>query len=793
MDVGEPDRARTEMLGGVRVLDLTDPPGWLCGRILADFGADVALIEPPGGHPGRARRYAFAALNAGKRSVTATHSSPRLIELLRDADIVIDTGQADLADSRAARPRDVVSCSITPFGLTGPKSSWRASDLGVLAQSGTMFMTGDPDRSPLRCTFPTSWYHGCADAAAGILAALHQRDMTGRGQFVDVSLQEAHLLATMSRVGQFSLTNQRGSRAGALMRVGETVQREIWPCADGFVSFGLRGGPARIPGLKRLVAWIAEEGIATSALTDRDWDDYNHTVLTQVDVDAISAPIAAFFRTKTMTELYRAALERGLMLAPANTAREILESRQAASRGFFTELDDPELGTILIPRRFVVADGVPGATRAASAPGEHDTTGPWEPITMRATTLRGFAPKHAFSSVNVLEFGAGAAGPLATRYLADHGATVIRVESSVRPDFLRLYAITATQRSLEASPMFAAFNCNKLAITLNLKHPEARDIALRLVAWSDVVAENFAPGAMARFGLAYEDLIEVKPDLIMISTCLHGQTGPERDYPGFGGQGSALSGFNHLTGWPDREPLGPYGTITDSLAPRYAAAAIAAALIRKRRTVTMGAYLDLSQVECAVYSLGETIVEQSVTGSPPGRAGNRSPDAAPHGVFRCQGDERWVAIAIWTDDEWAQLVDAIAHPTWADGRFATAAGRLANVDELERLLESWTATQDRDAIAHRLQSLGIEANPVADLGDCYCDAQLAHRGHFKLLEHPVIGAQAYEALGFRLSDSPPLFSRPGPTLGRDNGEVYKDILGMTGDEFERFAAAGVFD
>src|SRR3989442_7681395 len=155
-------------------------------------------------------------------------------------------------------------------------------------------------------------------------------------------MQEAHLMAAMSRVGQWSLAKSRGKRAGALMRVGETVQREIWPCADGFVSFGLRGGPARIPGLKRLVAWMSEEGFATPALTDRDWDSYSHTLLSQNEVDEISQPIAAFFGTKTMTELYRVALERGLMLAPANTAREIVASRQAASRDFFTEVDDPE-------------------------------------------------------------------------------------------------------------------------------------------------------------------------------------------------------------------------------------------------------------------------------------------------------------------------------------------------------------------------------------------------------------------------------------------------------------------
>ena len=315
----------TPFLEGIKVVDLCDAPGWLCGRILADLGADVALVEPEGGHPDRARRYAFAALNAGKRSVITADPT----EMIRGADIVVDAGSPrERAASTLSDHPKLVWCAITPFGLTGPKAAWRASDLGVLAQAGTMFMTGEPDRPPLRCSFPTSWYHGGAEAAAAILAALHQRDSTGRGQLVDVSLQETHLMATMGRVGAYSLTQQRGSRAGALMRVGRTTQREIWPCADGFVSFGLRGGPARIPGLKRLVAWMYEEGFATPALTERDWDSYTHTTLTMEDVDAISEPIAAFFATKTMTELYDNALERGLMLAPANTAREILASRQ---------------------------------------------------------------------------------------------------------------------------------------------------------------------------------------------------------------------------------------------------------------------------------------------------------------------------------------------------------------------------------------------------------------------------------------------------------------------------------
>ena len=397
----------------------------------------------------------------------------------------------------------------------------------------------------------------------------------------------------------------------------------------------------------------------------------------------------------------------------------------------------------------------------------------------------------ALEGVKVLEFGAGAAGPLATRYLADHGATVVRVESRVRPDFLRLYGITKTQKSLDASPMFAAFNCNKLAITLNMKHPDARAIALRLVQWADVVAENFAPGAMGRWGLGYQELAKEKPDLVMVSTCLHGQTGPERDYPGFGGQGAAISGFNHLTGWPDREPLGPYGTITDSLSPRFAAAAVMAALWRRART-GQGTYLDLSQVECAIYCLGDVLVEHASTSKTRGREGNASARAVPHGVYRCAGDDRWIAIAVWSDAEWSTLASTLPlapERSWDH----PLDGRLAQRELVDAAVEAATSTRDRDQLIEELRAAGIEATAVLDLADLNHDPQLQHRGHFVPMSHPIIEGQNYEALGFRLTDSSPSFTRPGPTLGRDNEEVYKGLLGMSDEEFKNFEASGAFE
>src|SRR5262245_32646977 len=318
-----------------------------------------------------------------------------------------------------------------------------------------------------------------------------------------------------------------------------------------------------------------------------------------------------------------------------------------------------------------------------------------------------------FAGTTILEFGGGAAGPIATRYFADHGATVIRVESRQRPDFLRTLRLTPTSPGgLDGAHHFAVLNANKLSVALNLSRPEGIDVARRLALRVDAVAENFAPGAMAKWGLDYASLVKGRPDLVMISTCLNGQTGPERHYPGFGGQGSALAGFNYLTGWPDREPVGPFGTITDSLSPRFAALLLASALLHRARTGE-GQHIDLAQVEGGIVCLAETIVTYTANGEVLGRMGNRSRHAAPHGVFPSAGqagvDDRWVAIAVHDDDDWRRLVDALGAPAWAaDPALATLEGRQTRLDDLERHLAEWTRGQPARAVAERLQAAGID-------------------------------------------------------------------------------------
>ena len=402
-----------------------------------------------------------------------------------------------------------------------------------------------------------------------------------------------------------------------------------------------------------------------------------------------------------------------------------------------------------------------------------------------------------FAGTTLLEFGGGAAGPIATGYFGQHGATVIRVESRQRPDFLRLLRLTPTSAGgLDGAHHFAVLNGNKQSIALNLSKPEGVAVARRLALRVDAVAENFAPGAMAKWGLDYASLVRDRPDLVMISTCLNGQSGPHRAYPGFGGQGSALAGFNHLTGWPDREPVGPFGTITDSLSPRFAALRLASALLHRGRT-GRGQHIDLAQVEGGIVCLTEMMLAWTANRELVGRLGNRSPDAAPHGVFRCadqEGRDRWVAIVCHDDDDWRRLVRALGEPAWAtDAGLATTAGRLARVDELERRLEEWTRGRTPTGVAETLQAAGVEATPVEDFADLHDDPQLAHRRHFRPVEHAVLGRHPIETHALRFSAMDPEYRSSAPRLGEHTEQIVRELLGMPADEYARLRDAGVFE
>ncbi|MDP6107612.1 MAG: CoA transferase [Candidatus Brocadiia bacterium] len=399
-----------------------------------------------------------------------------------------------------------------------------------------------------------------------------------------------------------------------------------------------------------------------------------------------------------------------------------------------------------------------------------------------------------FEGVKILDFTWIGVGPVTIKYFADHGATVVHVESTTRPDGLRLGGpFRDNIPGNDRSGFFANFNASKYGITLNLNTPRGIEIAKRLVQWADVVAESYTPRPMKKWGLDYESLVEIKPDLIMFSTCQQGQTGPYREYAGFGNQGAALAGFYHLTGWPDRPPAGPYGAYTDFINPRMGSLAIAAALDYKRRT-GKGTHIDLAQTEGGLQFLAPTILEESANGRSPARMGNRSPYQAPHGVFPCQGDERWIAIAVTNDEEWDALLRAIGDPDWAHAeRFATLSGRLENQDALEEMLGAVTAEWDAYHLMYALQAAGVPAGVVQKTSDLFSDPQVAYRKHFWFLDHQEMGVHAYDGPSFRLSKTPGELVMPAPVMGQHNEYVYKEILGMSEEEYVQNLVDNIFE
>jgi benzylsuccinate CoA-transferase BbsF subunit len=396
--------------------------------------------------------------------------------------------------------------------------------------------------------------------------------------------------------------------------------------------------------------------------------------------------------------------------------------------------------------------------------------------------------------VKIADFSWFVAGPLCVRYLADYGAQVIKVETGRRVDGVRTHPPYKDNiPGVNRSGYFHNFNSNKLGITLNLEHPEARELVRKLVLWADIVAESFNPGVMADLGLSYEDVRQIKPDIIMISLSSKGQTGPHANLPAVGLHLAALSGFMDVTGWPDRDPPLLYGAYTDSIAGRFGACSLLAALEHKRRT-GQGQYIDVSQYEAGIQFIIPALLNYTAHGSALKRDGNRHPSAVPHGAYRCRGEDSWCAITVFSDAEWNSLCRVMGNPEWATSpKFATAASRKTHEDDLDHLLEQWTVNFLPYDLMHMLQEAGVPAGVLETAADLHWDPQLQARHHFAVLDHQEIGESTYDSFGSLLSRTPARLSRAAPVLGQDNYHVYTDILGLSDDEFVDLMSRGVFD
>lgn len=799
------------MLGPYRILDLTDERGWLAGFLLAQLGADVVLTEPPGGWPRNARHRAY---NRGKRSMVI-EDDETLTALARDADVVLHNdgvhggATAFPVDLSALRSQNdqLITVHLTPWGETGPKVSWAATDLTLFASSGQLAVTGDSDRPPVRISIPQAWLHGASQAAVATLVALEHRARIGRGQHVDLSTQQAVCETALSAILYAPAGLAEVEREAGGVRSGKLLLRTIYPCKDGHVVITVSFGPMIGPMFRRFMAWMHGEGFCDQQTLDKNWVEFALQLQsgeeTVEEIERVMDLIGEFALTKTKAEIQERGLRDSLLVCPVNSLQDVLDSPQLADRRFWDEIDG-----LRYPGRMVLASKSPLAPLGpAPALDQHrDELRPRTPEDPPAPVATGPAAEARRSTaipdagdlpadkplagLKVVDLAWVAAAPLATKILAHWGATVIRIESQNRPCLLR-GALGHRDDIAEQENAIAwhSTNANKKTIALDLSKPEARDVVRDLVAWGDVVTESFTPGTMSSWGIGYEDLRQVNPEIIMLSSCVMGQTGPFRSFAGFGNMAASVAGFFDITGWPDRGPAGPYLAYTDYCAPRFTVCAILAAVDHRRRT-GQGQHLDLSQMESAVHLLAPAMIELQTDGVMRSRRGNVDDDMVPHGVYGVAGEDRWLAIAVENDDQWRSLATEMRRPDLAD---LTTAQRRERAAELDEVIGDWVARQSGPGLTHRLQAHGIAAHHVQNSSGCINDPQLAHRNHFQWVPHEFVGRALVDGVPYTLSEAHNGFEWAGPTYGEHFMEVLTDILGYDIDRVSELVVAGALE
>jgi crotonobetainyl-CoA:carnitine CoA-transferase CaiB-like acyl-CoA transferase len=666
-----------------------------------------------------------------------------------------------------------------------------------------MAITGDEDRPPLRMSVPQAWNHTAAEAATGALIALHERNRSGRGQHVEVSAQQALALATQGYILSAAVNETTAKRiAGGIKAAALRIQL-TYPARDGHVSITHLFGATVGPPTRRLMEYVYDEGFCDAATRDKDWIEYGHLLATGQEpieeFERVKGCIAECTASKTKGELLKAAMQRRLLLAPMTTIEDVVTSDQLAFREYFRKpTGGGAAAEIDFPGPFAKFSATP--LQNCSRPprvGEHtqEILAELERLSPPDRSPPGAAPESAtpLAGVKILDFMWALAGPSATRILADWGATIIRVESSTRLDVCRtIRPFMDGDEEPEKSAVFHSTNAGKRLITLNLASPEGKQVALDLVRWADVLAESFSPRAMKTFGLDYETLRSVNPDLIMLSTCLMGQTGPLAMFAGYGNLAAAITGFYLITGWQDREPAGPFGAYTDYIAPRYNALAVLAALDHRQRTGT-GQHIDLAQVEAAMHFITPALLDYTANGNVQARLGNRDLNWAPHGAYPVSGEDQFIALACETDEHWRALCTLIPALDGEDPGFLHADQRLARQDELDETIAAYTRTQDGYQLEQKLQAARVPASVIQNSPELVKDPQLAHFEHFIGLPHHEGGETVVEAARIHMSRSNPSVDTSAPTFSRDMMFVLNDVLGYDDEKIGELLVSGALE
>ena len=792
-------------LEGIRILDLAGAEGQFCGRLLADLGAEVIKVEPPSGDP--ARRVAplmpdarggesglgFLHFNTNKKSVVIDRDSAegqgQFLRLARTADAIIETtGGVDYKAVMLTNPGLVV-VSITGFGMEGPHSGWNAPSIVVSAMGGIMYLCGSPDKPPLAEPEYQPHHLASAFAAYGLLLGLRSREFGGVGQRIEVSCQEVN-------ASQQHVIVNYGANEAVLVREGNRgplgggMPEGVYTGSDGFCHVVIipRGH------WRSLLEWMGNP----ESLSDQIWENRH---VRNANLDFVEPQVLDFMKGLTKEQLFREGQERRVPIGPINRPDEFTRDPYALERGVFVEVERRGAGKIRqvgSPFRMSETPGAIFTPAPALGQNSKEILGSKSSSKLAVEAdkpiLRGvhkFGSRLPLEGIRVLDFTFAIAGPVLTQLLGENGAEVIKVESEVRQQRGRVREGLDPKVALQQKVTFADVNRNKLSVTVNMGTEKGREIVRQLVPLCDVVVENFSPRVMDGWGLGYEQLKELRRDIIMARLPAFGLSGFHRDYLGMASIAMSITGLYHLWSYPDDpEPAGPPVWTPDYLSAAMGGVAIMSALHHREKTGE-GQLIELAQTEALASILGAEYMDYFINGSISRPLGNRHGWMAPHGAYWCKGEDAWCVIAVGSEQEWESLCGVMGNPAWAfKPRFVNMVSRHANQDELDRRIGEWTRERTPESVVEALQGVGVGAGVVQDGKKLFEDPHLRSRGFFRRIDDPETGPVDYPGPYVRLSETPGRVER-SHRFGEDNLYVFGELLDMREDEVRGLVEMGV--
>lgn len=781
-------------LDGLRVLDLTELNGELCGRMLGDFGADVIRVEPPGGAASRtmapltAEGHSawFAWRNHNKRSIvldlTAAEGRAELHRLLAGVDIVIESGKPGSRATLGLEPTAVaeqwphlIACSITDFGQTGPYASLEATPETLFALSGWLTLSGSPDGPPLLIPGPLAWDLAGIYGCWAVMCALLKRRRTGRGQSLDVSA-----FAALTQCDSWQLPNmQHGLNNGNQInqkRQGAGMLYPAFSTIDGTVRLVVLSGKQ----WDALYEWMGEP----EEFSDPSWREI---VTRYLNADVLNMAWTEFFADREMVPTGQEGQERGVVVAPMLKTSDVLVSEHLASRRTFTDMT---VGTATgrVIDGFLELDGKRAGVRLpAPAPGQHDNEVIGQPVTPVALPAGEPDDELPLAGLKVVDFGHGGVGVEASRMLAEYGADVVKVESRSKPDFIRVIM------GDDITPSFATASRSKRSLGVDAATDEGRQVIHRLLAEADIAVENNSKGVMAKLGIDFPTVHALNPRLTMASSQLMGSHGTNSDWIGYGPTIQAISGLSWLWNFDDgSQPPGSTHIHPDQMAGRIAAIAALLGVWNRDRS-GKGLHAEMAQVENLMATMGDFFLAESIDPGSVRPPGNDSTRGVPWGVFPCAGDDEWVVICVRSDHEWAALVDAMGSPEWAtDPRFTTEAGRREAGGELSHALFEWTLPQSPQQVTDACQAAGIAAAPMLNAFDHLSDPHLMATNFIRMIDQPGLGRLAFDGPAIIGTDMPDVNIAPAPQLCGDTAEIAL-ALGYSETEIADLVERGILE